>query len=155
MDIEAMALRSFTVHDLPTDSHVRYELIDGSLHVTPNPTSDHQRAAKLIDMALTAALQPGHEALQGINIIPHDLTLAIPDVAVVEEGVSALGYTPAQVVLVVEVLSPSTRLHDLSLKRELYASWGLTYWVVDPVARTITRHGAAYAEVAVPGFVLA
>ncbi len=40
---------------------------------------------------------------------------------------------PSDVLLVVEVESPSTRSVDRLLKRDLYAQWRISdYWVVDP-----------------------
>jgi Uma2 family endonuclease len=41
--------------------------------------------------------------------------------------------------LAVEVLSPSTRRYDLSMKRSRYEEAGSgSYWVVDPIALTLT-----------------
>jgi Uma2 family endonuclease len=46
---------------------------------------------------------------------------------------------PADVLLVVEVLSPTTRTADLVLKRCEYASaWIPKYWIVAGEARTLT-----------------
>lgn len=53
-----------------------------------------------------------------------------------------LGVHPRDVRLVVEVASPSTARVDRTVKRELFAAWGIpAYWVVDLHARTLVRHG--------------
>jgi hypothetical protein len=55
-------------------------------------------------------------------------------VAVVDPGVQlrdGLGVSPPGLHLVVEVSSPSTRVSDLTVKRELYRQWGVPYLVVD------------------------
>jgi Uma2 family endonuclease len=52
--------------------------------------------------------------------------------------------------LVVEVLSPATRVNDLGIKREVYMRSGVKeMWLVDPDARTVTRvqPGTAHEEV--------
>jgi Uma2 family endonuclease len=60
---------------------------------------------------------------------------------------------PADVRLVVEVLSEHNRGRDLVLKRHYYAAAGIpSYWVVDPFERTLTvltLAGTAYQEKAV------
>ena len=54
--------------------------------------------------------------------------------------------------LAVEVLSPSTRRHDLVLTREVYAAGGVaSYWVCDPDEPSVTvpeLADGAYAQVA-------
>jgi Uma2 family endonuclease len=64
-----------------------------------------------------------------------------------------LAFDPAEVLAVVEVLSPSSVGHDQITKRRFYGHVGIRhYWVVDPPNRTLTvlRHnGAGYDEVAV------
>ncbi len=38
----------------------------------------------------------------------------------------------------VEILSPGTRRRDLTVKRDLYARFGVReYWIADPAARTV------------------
>ncbi|NAZ85445.1 Uma2 family endonuclease [Kineococcus indalonis] len=59
---------------------------------------------------------------------------------------------PSDVLLAVEVESPSTRSADRLLKRDLYAQWKLPhYWVVDPEARTLTRLALAPGRTYVEG----
>ena len=54
--------------------------------------------------------------------------------------------------LAVEVLSPSTRRHDLALKRQVYAEGGVaSYWVCDPDEPSVTALqllDGAYVQVA-------
>jgi Uma2 family endonuclease len=56
---------------------------------------------------------------------------------------------------VCEVLSPSTRSHDLKLKRPLYAQAGVSWmWVVDVEARLLTAsrlHEGKWLEIATWG----
>ncbi len=81
----------------------------------------------------------------------------MPDVVVVLA--SAVGRTknlvaPADVALVVEVISPGSRDRDLGVKRKEYAAAGIPdYWIVDREARTLTVLSLAdgrseYAETA-------
>ncbi len=63
--------------------------------------------------------------------------LRAPDLMVVERRPTTTWVTEPPV-LVVEVLSPSTRLEDLVRKSVEYAEGGAgQYWVVDPEARVI------------------
>ena len=62
-------------------------------------------------------------------------------------------FAPADVALVVEVLSPDNAGDDLVMKRHQYGKAGIPhYWIVDQKARTLTvlRHDGAdgYQEVA-------
>lgn len=63
----------------------------------------------------------------------------IPDLLVCHEDAPGDPYLTGTPLLVVEVLSPSTRRVDLAVKREHYAAAGLEwYWVVDPDAPSLT-----------------
>jgi Uma2 family endonuclease len=49
------------------------------------------------------------------------------------------GFEPIAFALVVEVLSPSNRRHDLVTKRHLYGKAGVPrYWIVDPRNRQMS-----------------
>lgn len=133
-----------SVHDLPQeDDGPRLELVDGSLLVTPMARLQHQRLVADIVRQLSADALLGDAAvLPGVNVIADDRTLVIPDVAVVTGEAAArdtLGVTPEDLVVAVEVESESTRRRDRTLKRALYAEWGVAYWLVDPVEGTVTR----------------
>src|SRR4051794_29074029 len=137
---------------LPDDGH-RYELIDGVLIVTPAPSWQHQTIVGEIHVLLHAAC-PAH--LQ-VLLAPFDVVLALntvvqPDLLVARRSDLTLRDLPTAPVLAVEVLSPSTRLIDLSLKRARYERSGVpAYWVVDPERPSITAFDlcdGVYAETA-------
>ncbi|MCU1602762.1 MAG: hypothetical protein JWO22_3471 [Frankiales bacterium] len=82
---------------------------------------------------------PGHLELFAapFDFQPTRTTSLQPDLLVVRRedvGELRLEGTP---LLVVEILSPSTRAKDLVLKRALYADSGVpSYWVLDPESAT-------------------
>ncbi|MFD1506389.1 Uma2 family endonuclease [Georgenia yuyongxinii] len=66
-------------------------------------------------------------------------TVLQPDVLVARRSDLSERDLPAPPVLAVEVLSPSTRLIDLHLKRARYEAAGTpSYWVVDPDEPALT-----------------
>jgi Uma2 family endonuclease len=153
--IELAGRRQLTIDDLPTDvDGVRYELIDGSLYVTPLGDFDHQVLATRFTGLLAAGLPPGLIALAGVNVILGTLVMVEPDVAVVDPTHlvhNRLGISPKGLLFVVEITSPSTRRRDLTIKRDLYREWKVPYLLVDrqTTPHSYTAHGAlpAWADV--------
>jgi Uma2 family endonuclease len=144
--------------DLP-EGH-RYEIVDGSLIVTPPPDSFHCRATHELTRRLDRAAPEDLVAMDaglGINIRDGE-TYYVPDVVVVRGSVVKTRVSaadPADVLLVVEVLSRSNVSRDLVLKRHDYAEAGIPhYWIVDQDAETVTvlgldDTGRRYVETAV------
>ena len=133
------------VRELPDDGR-RYEVVDGELLVTPAPRWTHQEAvfrlARLLDDYLRS-LGGAHvvSSPADIEFDPH--TLVQPDVFVVP---SIRGRRPREwseisdLLLAVEVLSPSTARADRTVKRRRYQRAGVpAYWIVDLDARLIER----------------
>jgi Uma2 family endonuclease len=134
--------RPFTVHDLeafPDDGN-RYELIDGSLLVSPAPSYEHQKVAFQLGVRLEDACQEGLEVLLApFGVRPSETTELQPDVLVFREEDVTSGGLPVAPLLAVEVLSPSTKLVDLSTKKAVYQRMGVpSYWVLDPLELTLT-----------------
>ena len=127
------------IADAPVDGH-RYELIDGTLVVTPAPSTPHQRAVGRVYRVLDAAVAEGLE----VFVAPFDWvagphTLLQPDVLVARVADLTHANLQGPPVLAVEVLSPSTRAIDLGAKRLAYAAAGVQhYWVVDPLVPSLT-----------------
>src|SRR4051812_21399460 len=137
---------------LPEDGQ-RYELIDGVLLVTPAPSDVHQLIAGELLSRLLAYLRPGMVGRPLVS--PADVrredrrrNRVQPDVFVVRLRDGQRPAYPNDVsdlLLAVEIASPSSGANDYPIKRGLYVNAGIEYWVIDPQAQTfaVWRHGAA------------
>ena len=134
--------RPLTVDDLeslPDDGH-RYELLDGTLLVTPGPAWEHQEVGLSLTIALRMARPPEFTVLPAPFAVTFGLadTELQPDVFVARYSDMRKKNLPAAPVLAVEVLSPSTALVDRNLKKAAYERFGVeSYWVIDPELRTL------------------
>lgn len=137
------------VHSLPDDGN-KYELVRGELFVTPAPSVKHES----IKARLTRILVPYVEA-HSLGLVYHPRAVirfqgseVEPDL-IVRQQPDDPDWAKAPIpILVVEILSDSTRRRDWNQKKQLYLDVGIDeYWIVDPDARTITviRRGAAAA----------
>ena len=142
------------LHRLPDDGN-RYELVRGQLFVTPAPSYAHQR---LVD-DLAAALFPyvarhriGRVSFpRGVVRVGTD-TEVEPDLVVRPNPSSTvLTWESAPLpLLVIEVLSDTTRRRDRVEKRTLYRDLGIQdYWIVDGERRIVrvARPGADDVDV--------
>ena len=132
---------------LPEDGH-RYEIIDGSLHVTPPASFGHHELADEIRATLRAALPKGWRVIREAGLRLPDGNV-IPDVTVLRPGTSAdeMWALPADVALVVEVESPSSRRQDRFTKLGLYAEAGIeSYWRIERTGRGPVAHLYCRAE---------
>jgi Uma2 family endonuclease len=125
---------------LPPDGK-RWELIAGTLHVTPAPSGPHQTIAGNLYGALRAARPQGLAVMVApFDLRPDDRTSLQPDVLVVTAAEAAKLRTALPPLLVVEVLSPGSRADDLGSKRLVYEALGIpSYWIVDPAGPTLTE----------------
>jgi len=116
---------------LPEDNGQRLELVDGAVIVSPAPTRRHQRLQHWLAFHLQTVLPRGLAVEPGINVVLGESRLLIPDLAVTTtpgaNGVYAAG---SEVMIAVEITSPSSRTYDRVLKRQLYADAGVPYYLV-------------------------
>jgi Uma2 family endonuclease len=148
--------QEFTVEDLdkmPDDGH-RYELLDGTLIVSPAPGLPHQRVVAALIAVLESACPEDLVVFPNVNVRFAHASALEPDVVVA----SPPGITGARLlrapVLGVEILSPDSALRDLILKKAAYERFGVpSYWVVDPdldrpTLRAFELTRGTYSEVA-------
>ncbi len=127
------------------DDGKRYEIVDGDLYVTPSPTPTHQRVSQRLERQLEDYFHRraiGEVFHAPIDLILSDHDIFVPDVLVVSNPalVSRRGIEGPPV-LVVEILSPSTRAQDRGVKARRYAELGIAhYWIVDPEEGRIEFH---------------
>ena len=130
------------VRTLPDDGK-RYEVVHGELLVTPAPHPWHEVLVFRLHRALSEYLQHepvGHAFGSRADISWGRYVGVEPDVFVVPlEEARTLQWSKMQhLLLVVEVLSPSSARADRFTKRRLYQERRIpTYWVVDGDERLV------------------
>ncbi|GBC95909.1 hypothetical protein HRbin16_01709 [bacterium HR16] len=134
-----------------------YELEVGKLVPMPPPRREHQQITGLLFARLHDYCR---QSGAGTVVMEVDVALPngrgyIPDIAFIarereEQLLAADGKVHGAPDLVVEVLSPSTRLRDLFTKLEGYQQAGVRfYWVIDPESLLIAEY-----ELTEEGYVL-
>ena len=138
-----------TVADLdacPEDDGNRYELIEGELFVSRAPGIPHQRVLLNLEIALSEYLKdnPIGILVPGAGAIFSDYDAVIPDLTFVRNERWDQVVTGEKIIgapdLVIEIISPGAvnRQRDLSVKRQLYAKYGVKeYWIVDSENRSV------------------
>lgn len=131
---------SYTVAEfaaLPEDTSARYELQDGVIVMSANPAKEHM----IISYQLFGQVNPQlPRDLFSVGEIDVDLQLSspvvrIPDFLIARRGaLGQPGLTKASdVLLVVEIVSPSSKHMDTKIKPLEYADAGIpNFWLVDP-----------------------
>jgi Uma2 family endonuclease len=123
---------------LPEDG-VRRELLDGVLLVSPSPTRIHQKIAALLTAALDETCPAHLDVTQNVNVRFSERRSFAPDVLVITDAAARRAersYMPHEVVLAVEIVSPTSVSMDRITKPALYAQAGIPfYWCIE------TDHG--------------
>jgi len=132
---------------LPDDGQ-RYEIIDGVLYVTPGPGEGHQdivgeRYALLREYLMGSDIGKATVSPSDVRRGDRRRNRVQPDVFVIRriDGKRpAYPYELHDLLLAVEVASPSNPLLDYQVKRDLYLREGVgEYWIFNPEARNVSR----------------
>lgn len=126
---------------LPDDGN-KYELVDGQLFVTPAPAFAHERLQLVLHRILARHVEEAGigEVYGSHAAIRSDQSELQPDLSVrrmLTTMPNAWSEVPLPI-LVVEIVSPTTRRRDHEHKRDFYLRIGIPeYWIVDGTQRTI------------------
>jgi len=140
------------------DTNQPMEFDDDKVMILNMPTLEHQRLVKLLARLLDSLISNGETVIApfdvrlGGRVYQPDVFWAKADGLCVLSSRSAVG-APA---LVIEILSPSTRVRDRREKRKVYGDHGVEeYWLVDPdggVLEVFTLSEGHLAEAGVYGY---
>lgn len=139
---------ALAVYRDPPPGHVA-EMVAGSLYTLPRPHPRHQNSAIALSDSLSPPFRRGRGGPGGWILLPEpELSLgALPDL--VQPDLAGwhrarLPDTPADAAIsvvpdwVCEILSPSTRRHDVQVKVPMYHRHGVGHlWLVDTEARSL------------------
>ena len=139
--------RTYTSEDywnLPDDQ--RAELIDGQLYDMAPPSRLHQRLSTKLVSILDRYISENNGACEvysapfAVNLNADDKTYVEPDISVIcdPDKLTDRGCEGAPD-MVIEIVSPSSRRMDYSIKNALYSGAGVReYWIVDPAKERVT-----------------
>ncbi len=136
----------FTYDDyrqLPDDGK-RYEIIDGELYMATSPTSNHQFIADnfLVVLAVYLKTNPvGKVVSAPLEVYFSKTNLAHPDVMFISKNrqdIIKLTQIKDAPDLIIEVLSRGTERRDRTIKRKMYAQFGVReYWLAKAETATV------------------
>ncbi len=143
----------YTLEDyyaIPDD--VRVELIDGVIYDLATPTLNHQRIQLFLANELLKCISDHDKACEVI-IAPFDVRLDRDDRTMIEPDVMIVcdldtdgnaNHLEGEPDLAVEILSPSTRGKDCTVKLRKYMNAGVReYWIIDPESRRVLVYSFA------------
>jgi Uma2 family endonuclease len=138
---------------LDTPEGYRTELIEGKLIVSPPPFIPHAFSVTKLRNHLMKSLPDEIMMVEGPGVYYTEHDYFIPDLVVVHQEAwkrYVKGFIPADVMVVVEVVSPSSSSYDNVLKRHAYAKASIRhYWILDAKPKTVRilmLDGASYVD---------
>jgi Uma2 family endonuclease len=135
----------------PEDDGVHRELIGGEIFVTPSAVTRHQRLSMRLVLSLGNHLDlhpnQGEAFTARFDVVLTAFDVVEPDILVIlgdQRDILTEKHVRGAPGIVIEILSPSTRKRDLTLKRQLFDREGVReYWIVDPEGNTVTVYRRA------------
>jgi Uma2 family endonuclease len=141
-----------TLEDLDAlPSNVKGEIIEGILYTMTRPRGRHQRVVLTVGSRLKDPFDDGRGGPGGWWILPEP-GIELPNTPEISPDIAGwkrerLPELPEDTGITVvpdwvcEILSPSTRRHNLLIKKPYYARLGVPHhWIIDREARTVTSY---------------
>lgn len=140
---------------IPSDGK-SHEIIDGDHFVNPAPNLYHQQISRRIQFILYTQIEQmelGVVINSPVDVQLSEYDILQPDLVVITKPNFHI-MTPIKIKgipdLLIEILSPSTRNHDLRTKRTAYERCGVPeYWIVFPEEHQVLQlvlEGGEYRE---------
>lgn len=131
------------LEDIPED--VLVELIDGVIYYMPTPKTVHQLLSAEIFYFIKDYIRKNQgncipfSAPTSVQLDCDNRTIVVPDIFVVcDRDKLQNGLVFGAPDLVIEILSPSTKRKDLTIKLTKYQNAGVReYWIVDPKKKSV------------------
>lgn len=134
--------------ELPRHDGYGLELIDGLVYMTPPPDWTHTDiTSRLVELLIGEInrLKWDAKVFTPRGGIQTAMSWVEPDIFILtrEQLATFNGQMPTTATVVIEILSPSTKKYDLTLKSNLYASLGVQeLWLINPQTRQIEVRSA-------------
>lgn len=128
---------------LPEDGNC-YELVDGTLELSPSASTPHQIIASEIQSMIKQTCSAEYLILYEIDVILSPYEVRRPDIVMIHR--SRMSIVTKRAIkgapdLVVEVLSESSLKRDKVSKLFTYAHYQIPeYWIVDPFSGSLEQH---------------
>jgi len=150
--IKRLSFAEYLTYSDGTDT--RYELVDGELVPMVLPTAGHGRIIKALERLLDQEIENrklpyiavrdmGVRCPRGAGLatvrIPDLVVMKLTDWQSLQDKPAVIDFDLEPPVLVIEVVSPSTRNVDYRTKRTEYAGRDIPeYWIIDPIEQKIS-----------------
>ena len=123
----------------------KWEIINGIAYdMSPSPAPKHQYLAGEIHSLFRDAIRLSQckdcKVYQPLDLKVTEDTILNPDILIVCKPIEKM-YIDFPPELVVEIISPSTRLKDLHTKYDIYENFGIKYYIIiDPENNSLMVH---------------
>ncbi len=135
-DITKLTIENWEL--IPDDRNV-HEIIEGEHYITSPPLIIHQKISRNIEFIFTLFFRkkPVGEILYSpVGVVFSEINVVEPDLLYISKENSHIikkDYIRGVPNLIIEILSPNNRQHDLIMKKHLYEKFGVKeYWIIDP-----------------------